>query len=95
MIDRVEAQKIAHEFANRYSRGPDDELVILDENVVERPYGWYFIPVSRRFLETGNFLDSITGPGPILVRNDTKEVLQFGSAETTESYIRQYEESMT
>jgi hypothetical protein len=90
-IEFAEAKKIAYKYANRYSRNRKEELVLPDEAVVERSYGWYFMPVSATSLETGNPLDSIVGPGPILVRKDTKEVFQFGSANDLEYYIGQYE----
>ena len=49
------------------THGPDDS-VLLDEFTVERPLGWVYHYQSKRYLETGKFVDRLVGNGPIYDR---------------------------
>jgi Immunity protein 35 len=87
-----EARKKALEFVNRNYEVIDDELVIVDEETIEKDYGWYFFSASRKFLKTENISDMALGNGPILVAKDGK-ITQFGTAYSIEHYVREYENS--
>jgi hypothetical protein len=50
MINFEEAKKIAKKHIT-------DECGLIEKYTIEKPYGWYFSAQSKRFIETGNFLD--------------------------------------
>lgn len=46
--------------------GPVNQVVVEDQTV-ERVFGWVFFYTTRRYLETGNISDVILGNGPLVV----------------------------
>ena len=70
---------------------PGDELVIVDDQTIEKEYGWFFVLASRRFLQSRDFRDAIAGNGPILVERDSGDVHQFPTARPLDDYVRLYE----
>jgi Immunity protein 35 len=69
----------------------DDELVILDESTIEKPWGWVFFHTSRKWLETKDFRYALAGNAPTLVERSTGKLLSTGTALSIESYIENYE----
>lgn len=59
--------------------GGDGGVVILDEWTVVKPYGWILYYNSRKFVESGDMLESLVGHGPVIVASATGEVVETGS----------------
>lgn len=71
----------------------DDELVLVDEATLERPWGWVFFYTSRKWAETGDLQYALAGNAPILVERTTGRLLTLGTARPVEDYIAAYERS--
>jgi hypothetical protein len=69
----------------------DADCALLDEVTLEKPYGWYFCFQSKRFLETGDFRDSLVGSGGFIVEKADGRIFRFGSAYPLERNLRAYE----
>jgi immunity protein 35 of polymorphic toxin system len=67
------------------------DLVILDEETIEREWGWVFFYNSQRYLETGDILHALAGNAPYLVNRHTGELQVTGTAHPTEHYIAEYQ----
>ena len=93
MLDLSRAQKLAEEEINRSYASPGDRLVVVEEETIEKEYGWIFFYTSRRFLETGDLNHMLAGNAPIVVDRQTGKVTWLGTAEPLENYLRRYEES--
>ena len=69
-LDRAQAEAAAL----AYLHGPDaqsgDELVVVPDSTVEKPYGWVLFVQSRRYLESGDFREQLVGIGPVVVLRD-------------------------
>lgn len=91
MISKTKAKQLATEYINSGYQIDGDEPVVVDEETIEKDYGWIFFYTSRRYLETGNISDMLAGNGPVLVRKDDGSIRQFGSALPVEEYIKRYE----
>ena len=65
MLTLKEARTIA--LAHLPAAEPGIELVILDAHTIAKPYGWVFFYNSKKFVESGDFLDSTVGNGPMVV----------------------------
>ena len=50
--------------------GGEHELVVLEDKIVERDFGWVFLCTSQAFLETGDPDNAIPGIGPLVVLKD-------------------------
>jgi len=91
MIDRITARGLAEKEINKlYRHVRDDEIIILDDETIEKEFGWVFFYTSRKFLETGNVLHALVGNAPIIVdKNGTLHMT--GTSKPIEEYIREFE----
>jgi hypothetical protein len=95
LLTREQAKALARDYIRRLNTLPDgDELVICDENTIERPFGWVFFYDSRRALETGDFRHAIAGNAPIIVNRHDGSITVTGTALPVEYYISEYEERL-
>ncbi len=65
-------------------------MVIVDERVLERPWGWVF-PYTTRGMLNGDFKYAVAGNGPIMVNRNDGNIRHCGTGLPTEHYIREYE----
>jgi len=91
MITIQDAKKLAEKAIDTSRYGYDDELIIRDENTIEKEYGWIFIAESRKYLETKDYRYLLVGIGPILVEKENGQVIRFGTKYPSDYYIEQYE----
>jgi Immunity protein 35 len=71
-------------------RSGPNELVILDENTIERPWGWVFFYTTRGW-STGDLRYAIAGNGPLIINRIDGAITTCGTAEPVECYIERYE----
>src|SRR4051794_35078912 len=69
--------------------GPE-ELVIVDERVIERPWGWVFPYTTRGWLN-GDMRYAVGGNGPIMINRHDGSMRSCGTGLPTEYYIQLYE----
>lgn len=89
-FDTARATVAKHINADYYS--PDDELVILDDMTITKPYGWVFFFDSRLHVETGSFAYALGGNGPIVVEAESGELTELGTARAPEREIAAFEQ---
>ena len=94
MLDLQTAKKLVEEEINISYNYEGDTLVVLDEQTVEREYGWIFFYTSRRLIETGDPSYLVAGNAPIVVNRQTGKLTYLGTAEPFENYLRRYEASI-
>jgi len=70
---------------------PDDEIIILDKETIEKPWGWVFFYASKKWMETQDIKYAIAGNAPIIVEKKTAKLIPTGTARQTEYYIENYE----
>ncbi|WP_095948818.1 YrhB domain-containing protein [Variovorax boronicumulans] len=69
----------------------DDELILLDEQTLEKPWGWVFFYTSKKWHETREVRYAIAGNAPILVERRTGKLIATGTAMPIERYIENFE----
>lgn len=69
----------------------DDEVIILELETIDKPWGWIFFYTSRKWIETNDDLYALAGNAPILVEKATGKLFETGTAYSIEHYIAQYE----
>ena len=69
-------------------------LQLIREQTIEKPYGWVFFYQSEAFLRTRNFSDMVLGNAPFLVKRTDGAVVIFGTADSIDWYLDQYEKEM-
>jgi len=70
---------------------PDDEIIIVDEATIERPWGWVFFHTSKKWEETNDIRYAIAGNSPLIVEKATGKLIPTGTARNIEYYIENYE----
>ena len=66
------------------------EVVLLEEETLARPYGWFFFYQSKQFLATQEVEEALVGNAPILV--DTGgHVHVTGTAYALEHYVAAFD----
>src|SRR5690242_17295656 len=94
MIDMAEARQIALTEINRMYAHPDDSLVIVDEETMERPYGWVFFYDSKRHRETGDIADMLGGNAPIIVHRADGQFAYLGTWGPVQEMLSRYESGL-
>lgn len=89
-MDLDSARAMVSKLINSGYNVPGDELVIVDEETIEKDYGWIFFYTSREYLETGDISAMVAGNGPIVVEKDGT-VTHLGSARPAEYSIPEFE----
>ena len=68
-----------------------DELILLDDDTLERDWGWVFFYDSRLWRETRDARYQIRGNGPLIVNRYDGSVRMCGTAHPSEYYVSAYE----
>jgi Immunity protein 35 len=67
---------------------------IIDDETISKPYGWVFFYQSKSYLETLDFSEQLLGNAPILIDRFDGELRVFGTAESIENYLFDYEKTI-
>ncbi len=70
------------------------ECVILEDQTIERNWGWVFFYQSKAYVETGAFQDMLGGNAPFIVNKHDGSVVETGTAHDIHYYINEYEQSL-
>jgi hypothetical protein len=90
-MTRAEAEQVAREHL-RTTVDPELEPVLLDEETLERNFGWVFFYQSKRYLETGEIRDALAGNAPLVVTKADGRIHITGTAYPVEHYLERFEE---
>jgi hypothetical protein len=95
MITRKRARElVSNQVCGPYGQMPEgDEIIILDEATIEKPWGWVFFYTSKKWHETKDFKYAIAGHSPIIVERTTGKLFITGTAYPIQHYIQNYEQS--
>ena len=69
----------------------DDEIIIIEESIREKPYGWIFYYQSKKYLETDSISYALAGNAPIIFEKETGRMVELGTGRPTEEFIELYE----
>lgn len=94
MLNFETAKKMVEEQINASYHVDGDELVVLEEETIQKEYGWIFLYTSRRLIETDDLNYMVGGNAPVVVNKRTGELTFLGTAEPLENYVRRYEQSL-
>jgi hypothetical protein len=70
---------------------PGIELVVLENETVEKDYGWVFRFTTRRYLETKDPGALVPGTGPLIVEREGGATAFLASSVCPERAIEEYE----
>jgi hypothetical protein len=73
----------------------DGVAVVLEDETIDRPYGWVFFYQSREYVETGDARKVLFGNAPLIFNRASGEVRVTGTALPIEDHLRQYEADLS
>ena len=91
MTTRAEARALVETFIASDDLVDQDVAIVLDDETIERPWGWVFFYNSRRFVETADIASCLVGNAPLLVERSSGRLLETGTAHDIGFYISNYE----
>jgi len=91
MTTRAEARALVDAFIANDDLPEGDVAIVLDEETLEKPWGWVFFYDSRRFAETGDLLSCLGGNAPLIVERTSGRLLETGTAQDIGFYLSNYE----
>src|SRR6266568_3036818 len=75
---------------------PLDHLYVVDDReTIEKPFGWIFFYNTKRFLDTGDPSSGLVGNGPVMVNKYDGTVTFYGTGESLEHYIKDYQKRIS
>jgi hypothetical protein len=94
MITFDAAREIAEaHLRKRFAPTLAGHIVLLDQETIEKDYGWIFFYQHKKWIETGKTRDGLIGNSPFLVERATGRIVKFGSAGSIEYWCQRYESS--
>lgn len=93
MLTFAEARKIAKDTIDSYRPiGNRNELVIVDNATIEKPYAWIFHYTSKLYLETGYMGYALGGNAPLFIAKTNGQVSTYRTGLSIAGMIEEYEE---
>jgi hypothetical protein len=90
-LTKVEAEQRALSYLRSLEPEVGCELVLLNDDTMEKAFGWVFFYDSKRHAETGDFRDALAGNAPIVVTKANGQVHETGTAFPLEHYLKRFE----
>lgn len=84
MTEFIEARQIAEQYVLALG------LQLLDDKIVEKPFGWYFMAQSPKFIESGDWQDTVVGFAGIVVDRNDGHVFQLTTPYRIEDQLDWY-----
>jgi hypothetical protein len=96
MLTRAGAQlQVFLELRNRFGlRSGPDELVIVEERTIERPWGWVFFWTTRGWLN-GDTHYALGGNAPILINRYDVSMRGCATSRSIQECIAEYERELS
>jgi Immunity protein 35 len=94
MTTKDEATEIARRIVRELGAASGEEFVLVTNRTIQREACYVFFYNSRRFIETGEGRYRLAGNGPIVVSRQDGSAKAYGTLETTESSVAEFEREM-
>jgi hypothetical protein len=91
MVDQATARELVLSEMYKKPISADFELVVLDEQTIERPFGWVFFYNTRKYAETGDRRASLIGNCPIVVERMTGRLTRLATGDPLDAQLARYE----
>lgn len=92
MLTEQEITKIAQDHIDKSGKKSEIKLSLFKEATIKKSYRMIFFYVSKEFYDTRDEkYNTLVGNVPFLVKNVDGEIIEFGSGNTIEYYIQEYE----
>jgi hypothetical protein len=73
---------------------PADPFIVVENDTIEKSFGWVFFYNSKKFLETGEFRQRLAGNGPVIVNKHNGSIEFFGTNKPPQEIVEEYEKRL-
>ena len=91
MKSKKEAQKEIEIIISGYEQPSNDCYVIVENETIEKEWGWVFFYTSKKWLETNELIYAVAGNAPFIVERSTGKIIITGTANGITHYIERFE----
>jgi hypothetical protein len=96
MMNLEEAQSLVQaKLDKNIDPNNDNRCVILEEETIEREWGWVFFYQSKKYVTSGDVEDMLVGNAPYIVNKKNVQLLLTGTAYDIDHYINEYEKTVS
>ena len=85
---------VEDELENSKDKSNPIDCIILNDQTIEKEWGWVFFYQSEKYIESKDFRDMLAGNAPIIVDKSSGKLSYTGTAREIEFYINEYEKSI-
>ncbi len=94
MLNLESAKKKVVAYLDSQYKVKDEPLVMIREDfIVTKDYGWIFSYESKRFLETGELRYRLVGNYPLLIFKDSGEIYPVDTIDDLEKIVKEHQAS--
>ena len=94
-MDKKEAQSlIEKDLEDNADPNNPIECVILENETIERDWGWVFFYQSKEFIKSNDYRDMLADNAPYIVNRHSGEIRLTGTTYPIEHYIQEYERKL-
>ena len=69
---------------------PNTTLEILHEYTEEYEFGWVLVYNSAKYIETGDYRETLVGNAPLIFNKESEEIIVTGTAHDVSYYVSNY-----
>lgn len=92
MLTESEILKIAKKYVQESEKVFKTEMILLESYTIKKPYGYIFFYNTKEKFDNPESESTIVGNAPFIIENKSGRIIEFGTARSSEYYIREYEE---
>jgi hypothetical protein len=91
MLNLESAKKEIQDHLNLKYETENDALVIREDYIVHKEYGWIFSYESKKYLETGEIRYRRVGNFPLLIFKDSGKIYSVDSVKHLEKIVQEHQ----
>ncbi len=93
MIKLEKAKNIINQYLREKEIKIGEELILINEETIEKDFGWVFFYNSKKGIETGHFTELLYGNAPLIVDRENGDMHETGTVCSIEIYIEAYQKA--
>jgi len=90
-MNKTEAQKEIENIIAEYEQPENDCYVLVENETIEKEWGWVFFYTSKKWLETNELRYAVAGNAPFIVERNSGKIIVTGTAYDINHYIERFE----
>lgn len=91
MLSEKEMEEIATDYITQIAKETNLDIILFHKHTRRMSYGNLYVYNSRKFIEELDYNYALLGNAPFLIEKETGKIFEFGTSETIDYYLGEYE----